>query len=178
MAAFNPPPALGRGGKEHKYLQNLIKEFAISKGYHAVIEEQILDGAGRVDVALSRESLKVACEISVTTGRDHEFGNLEKCLAAGYTHLVFVSTDARHVRAMDTLANAHFEEHQRAKMHFVNAEDALALIATWSGGSPNTTIRGYKVKTTTASLDQEETNRRRDAIASLLARSLLTKRSE
>jgi hypothetical protein len=32
---------------EHKYLQNLVKEFAISRGYHAVIEEQILDGVER-----------------------------------------------------------------------------------------------------------------------------------
>jgi hypothetical protein len=172
MAAFAAPPPLGRGGKEHKYLQNLIKEFALSKGYHAVIEEQILDGAGRVDVSLTREVLRVACEISVTTGRDHELGNIEKCLAAGYSHVLFISSDARHVRAMEKLAASQFEDEERAKLHFVNPEEGLALLDGWSGIPVPTTVRGYKVRTTTAVIDSEEATRRRDAVAAVIARSL------
>jgi hypothetical protein len=174
MASSGHPPALGRGGKEHKYLQNLIKEFAISKGYHAVIEERILDGAGRVDVSLVRDAMKIACEISVTTGRDHEFGNLEKCLAAGYPHLVFISGDARHVKAMKKLAKGQFDEADLSKMHFVSPEEALGLIDAWSGGAPTTTVRGYRVRTTTAPIGQEEAERRRATIAGVIARSLLS----
>lgn len=172
MAAIAPPPALGRGGKKHKYLQNLVKEFAVSKGYHAVIEEQILEGAGRVDVSLTREGVKVACEISVTTGRDYELGNIEKCLAAGYDRILFVSADQRHVKAMEKLAVGQFEDDERAKMHFVGPEEGLALLDGWTGAAVATTVRGYKVKTTRAVVDPEEAVRRRSAVAGVIARSL------
>lgn len=175
IAAFAAPPPLGRGGKEHKYLQNLIKEFAISKGYHAVIEEQILDGTGRVDVSLTRDALRIACEISVTTGRDHELGNIEKCLAAGYAHVLFVSADPRHVKAMEKLATGQFEDDERAKIHFANPEEGLALIEGWTGTTASTTVRGYKVRTTTAVIDPEEAGRRRSAVAAVIARSLQPK---
>lgn len=172
MAAFAAPPPLGRGGKEHKYLQNLVKEFAVSKGYHAVIEEQILDGAGRVDVSLTRDKLRIACEISVTTGRDHELGNIEKCLAAGYSHVLFISTDPRHVKAMEKLAAAQFEGDDPGRIHFVSPEEGLALVDGWTGTVVATTVRGYKVRTTTAVIDPEEAIRRRSAVASVIARSL------
>jgi hypothetical protein len=174
-AAVSPPPALGRGGKEHKYLQNLIKEFAISKGYHAVIEEQIVDGAGSVDVSLTREGLKIACEISVTTGRDHELGNLQKCLAAGYGHVLFVSRDARHVKAMEKLAAAELVEAERAKIYFVDPESGLGLLEGWAKADVATTVRGYKVRTTTATIDSDDAVRRRSAVASVIAKSLRKK---
>jgi hypothetical protein len=172
VAAFAAPPPLGRGGKEHKYLQNLIKEFAVSKGYHAVIEEQILDGAGRVDVSLIKDELRVACEISVTTGRDHELGNIEKCLAADYTHVLFISTDPRHVKAMAQLAVGQFEGDERGKIYFVSPEEGLALLDGWTGTSVAPTVRGYKVRTTTAVIDPEEAERRRSAVAAVIAKSL------
>ncbi|MDP2331832.1 MAG: hypothetical protein Q8M19_14170 [Reyranella sp.] len=178
MAAFAAPPPLGRGGKEHKYLQTLIKEFAISKGYHAVIEEQILDGAGRVDVSLTKDALRIACEISVTTGRDYELGNIEKCLAAGYAHVLFVSGDARHVKAMEKLAGGQFEDDERGKIHFVSPEEGLALLEGWTGTAVATTVRGYKVRTTTAVIDPEEAVRRRSAVALVIAGSLRGVRRE
>lgn len=172
MAKDAAPPPLGRGGKEHRYLQNLIKEFAISKGYHAVIEEQILDGTGRVDVSLSREGQKIACEISVTTGRDHEFGNIEKCLAAGYTRIIFVSSDARHLKAMERLAASQFEENDRAKLHFTSPEDAISLLGRWCGDAEVKTVRGYTVRTTVATTDAVDAEKRSAAVAAVIAGSL------
>lgn len=172
MAGAQAPPPLGRGGKEHRYLQNLIKEFAISKGYHAVIEEEILNGAGRVDVSLSLKSQRIACEISVTTGRDHEFGNIEKCLAAGYTQIILVSSDARHVKAMEKLAAGHFEDAERVKLHFASPEDAISQLGRWCGEAEVKTVRGYKVRTTVASTDAADTEKRSAAVAAVIARSL------
>lgn len=166
------PPALGRGGKEHKYLQNLIKEFAISKGFHAVIEEQILDGAGRVDVSLSKDRLKVACEISVTTGRDHETENIKKCIAAGYTHILFVSRNARQVKAMEKRIHSELGADPKIQLHFASPEDGLAMIESWVGETPVITVRGYKVRTTTAIIDTDEADRRRSAVAKVIAGSL------
>ena len=89
----------GRGGPEHKYLQSLIKRFAEDRGYTVTIEQRVLDGHGHVDVALERDDVSVACEISVSTRLDHEINNLTKCLAAGFDHAVLVCLDSSAVAA-------------------------------------------------------------------------------
>ena len=76
-------PQSGRGGRQHKYLQQLIKQLAEERGFRATIEETILDGAGRVDVSLVCDEIRVACQVSVTTTKDWELGGIEKCFAAG-----------------------------------------------------------------------------------------------
>lgn len=168
-----PPPPLGGGGREHKYLQNLIREFAQSKGVHATIEERILDGAGRVDVSLKKDDVNVACEISVTNGRDYELGNIEKCLAAGYSHVLFVSGDERHLKAMEKLAIQQLEEQDRGRVSFCSPESALALIGELIGSEPTETIvRGYSVTARQADIDPEELARRRSAVAAVIAKSL------
>lgn len=172
--AASPPP-LGRGGKEHRYLQNLIKEFAISKGCHAVIEEEILNGTGRVDVSLTFKGERIACEISISTGRDHEFGNIEKCLAAGYERVLFISADARHLAAMETLAGGSFENGDRTKLHFASPEDALSLLSRWCGDGEVKTVRGYKVRTSIETADPADAERRRTAVASVIAGALRRK---
>ena len=89
----------GRGGPEHKYLQSLIKRFAEDRGFTVTVEQRVLDGHGHVDVALQREDVSVACEISVSTRLDHEINNLTKCLAAGFDHAVLVCLDSNAVAA-------------------------------------------------------------------------------
>jgi len=173
------PPPLGGGGKEHKYLANLIREFAQSKGFLATAEERVLEGAGRVDVSLTKGKLKVACEISVTNGRDYELGNIEKCLAADYAFVVFVSSDRRHRAAMEKLSRDQLEEKDLARVHFCAPEEALERIAAWAGPEvTETTVRGYKVRTTQTVLDPEEAARRRGAVASVIARSLRESKRE
>jgi hypothetical protein len=88
-------PQPGRGGREHKYLQGLIKRGAEERGYSVVLEKAVLDGHGHVDVSLTSGSLSIACEISITTPAAHELDNVSKCLAAGYRYVVFVSSDSR-----------------------------------------------------------------------------------
>src|SRR5262249_3120389 len=91
----NPPATStpGRGGEHHKYLQQLIKRWAEARGYTVIIEKSILDGLGSVDVALEKGSLSIACEVSVTTDPDHEIGNVQKCLAAGFETVILVSSE-------------------------------------------------------------------------------------
>jgi predicted DNA-binding transcriptional regulator AlpA len=89
----------GRGGPEHRYLQSLIKRFAEDRGFTVTVEKRVLDGHGHVDVALERDDVSVACEISVSTRLDHEINNLTKCLAAGFDHAVLVCLDSGAVAA-------------------------------------------------------------------------------
>jgi predicted DNA-binding transcriptional regulator AlpA len=83
----------GRGGGQHKYLQSLVKRTAEARGFTASLEVPVLDGHGHVDVVLEGQGLSIACEISVSTGVEHEVGNLTKCLAADFDYALLISSN-------------------------------------------------------------------------------------
>lgn len=79
----------------HKYLQLLIKRNAESRGYRAVLEQQTKDGKGRVDIVLQKDNVVLAVEVGVTTTKDWEVHNIEKCLSDGYAAIIALSEDER-----------------------------------------------------------------------------------
>jgi len=164
----------GRGGRQHKYLQHLIKQLAEDRGFRASIEETILEGAGRVDVALVRGEQRIAFEISVTTNRDQELGNVEKCLAAGYAEIVLVGSNERHVKSLGKFIEENLEEAEQGRVRYVVPEGLTDYLDSL-GGSPQPTeqmVRGYKVRTVQQVVDPKEAGARRQAIAEVIARSL------
>src|SRR5206468_3926342 len=84
-----PPPDLGRGGAQHQAIQRRLKHEAEALGFRATIEKEIPQGS--VDLALEKAGQSIACEISVTTTIDHEFGNVVKCLKAGFAEVAVIS---------------------------------------------------------------------------------------
>jgi hypothetical protein len=171
-----PSPATesGRGGHQHKYLQHLIKQLAEERGFRASIEESILAGAGRVDVALIRGGQRIAFEISVTTNRDHELGNVEKCLAAGYSDIILVGSNERHVKSLGKFIEENLEEGQQGKVRYIVPEGLMEYLDSLGAAPPPTeqTVRGYKVRTVQQMLDPKDSGARRQAIAEVIARSL------
>lgn len=168
------PVQPGRGGQQHKYLQHLFKQLAEERGFRASIEETILDGAGRVDVSLVRGESRIACEISVTTNQDHELGNVEKCLAAGYTEVVLVGSNERHIKALAKFVEENLDENERGKVRYVVPERLTEYLDSL-GEIPQPieqTVRGYKVRTVQQVVDPKEAGARRQAIAEVIARSL------
>jgi len=164
----------GRGGQQHKYLQHLIKQLAEERGFRASIEESILEGAGRVDVALVRGEQRIAFEISVTTNRDHELGNVEKCLAAGYADIVVIGGNERHVNALSTFIEENLEEREQGKVRYVAPEGLIQYLDSLGAHLPpaEETVRGYRVRTVQQVVDPKEAGARRKAIAEVIARSL------
>ncbi len=81
----------------HRDLQEEIKREAQARGFHAAIEQPVLDGAGSVDVSLTKGDLRIACEVSATTSPDQEAHNIEKCLKAGYTTIWITAPDEGHL---------------------------------------------------------------------------------
>lgn len=167
-------PEGGRGGQEHKYLQHLIKQLAEGRGFRASIEESILEGGGRVDVALFRGEERIAFEISVTTYKDHELGNVEKCLAAGYAQIVMVGSTERHVKSLGKFIEENLEEKDQGKVRYIVPENLVEYLDSL-GEPPKSseqTVRGYKVRTVERVVDPQEAAARRQAIAGVIARSL------
>ena len=169
-----PPPPLGRGGRQHQYLQHLLKQAAEERGYRAVIEEPILEGTGRVDVSLSRRHVRIACEISVNTKGDQELGNIEKCIAAGYGQVILVAQDQRHLSTMRKFILGHLEGDEAEKVQFMLPDEFMTYLDGVTAGSEanEEMIHGYKVKVTHRMVSEKDAEARRKAITQVLARSL------
>ena len=89
------PRELGKGGSQHRYVQHLVKGLAEERGFRAVIEEAI--GGGQIDVALYRDDLSIACEISVTSTPQYEAQNLAKCSQGRFSRVFAIAADAKRL---------------------------------------------------------------------------------
>jgi hypothetical protein len=163
----------GHGGRQHKYLEHLVKQLAEERGFRSTIEEPILDGRGRVDVSLVRDELRIACQVSVTTTKDWELGSIEKCLAAGYSEVVLVGTSERHVKTLARFIESNLDEPAQGKVRYLTSESIVEYLDSFG---PTTAeeqvVRGYKVKVTHHAPSAEESANRRAAIARVIAQSL------
>ncbi len=166
-----PLPAVGRGGPQHRYVQELIKRWAEGRGYRASIEHEILDGLGRVDVALIKGEQRIACEVSVTTTPEQEAGNIRKCLAAGFEHVVVVSTERRMLGKAETALKELLELADRTKVRCCTPEELFAFLEELEVEEVSTegVVRGYKVKTEFKRVSAEEKKTKTKALAKVLA---------
>ena len=166
-------PQAGRGGRQHKYLQHLIKQLAEERGFRATIEEIILDGAGRVDVSLVRDKIRVACQVSVTTTKDWELGGIEKCFAAGYTEVVLISGAERHIKKLSTFVEENLDPKDQGRVRYLTAEGIIEFLDSLGKFTPTEqVVRGYKVRTVQQVTDSEDAASRRKAVSEVIARSL------
>jgi excisionase family DNA binding protein len=131
----------GRGGEHHKYLQQLIKRWAEARGYTVAIEKPILDGLGSVDVALEKGSRAIACEISVTTDPQHEVGNVQKCLAAGFEAVILISSEKKVLTAVRHALVSALSSAQYRQVKFLAPEEAFAFIEGLEAKAANMAVK-------------------------------------
>ena len=135
----------GRGGKEHKQLQKLIKETAEKNGFKATIEKRINNGAGHVDVALEREDVSIACEIAVHSTIKQELRNVQKCLEAEFDHVFLILPSGEFLNQLEN-------EHERVniiendKIQFILSDQVGELLSDFHH-SISERIHGYDVET-------------------------------
>ena len=68
-----PTRISGKGGADHKAIQNHLKTIAHEFGFGVEIEAACQNSAGLIDVMIIGDSVSFAVEISVTTPKTHEF---------------------------------------------------------------------------------------------------------
>ncbi|OLE55416.1 MAG: hypothetical protein AUG51_02865 [Acidobacteria bacterium 13_1_20CM_3_53_8] len=167
-------PSLGRGGQQHKYLQDLIKRIAESKGYRAIIEQQVLGGAGSVDVSLEKDEVKIACEISVTSTAEQEVKNVQKCLASGYDKVILLAPDQKALTKLRKVVEGQIESESMDNVMFFHPKDFVDFLEKEEaeGSNKEETVRGYKVRVKYTTLTDTDKQARKKAISQVIMQAL------
>jgi len=169
-----PTPQSGRGGAEHKYLQHLVKRLAEDRGWRATVEAEALGGVGQVDVALERDGHRIACEITVTTSTEHELGNIQKCLAAGYDEVLVIANQKKALRSLERQAAEALSPESIARAKFLSPEELVSYLDEKDAATASQmqTVRGYKVKVNYKPVSAADAAARKQAISRVLAQGL------
>ena len=167
-----------KGGNRHRLLQERIKAAGIAKGFRSEIEGGTQKPNEGVDVRLIRDDLKIACEVSVTTNVDHEFGNIEKCVRESFDVIAFISADQGRRTRMAAEVDTYLAPGDRGKVRcfspdefFTYLESIPNLQSDPASPSPQT-IQGWKVKRKFAKLTPEERAAKTKAAFALLGQEM------
>ena len=159
----------------HRYLQTLVKKMAEARGYTAVLEQQIRQGEGSVDVLLNKDNKTTAIEICVTTDPDWEMHNIEKCISAKYDNVVSLCGDARQlekIRKRCTEAIADFDKQQ---VHFFTPDALFAFMdqsITIAELPTEQIMKGYRINVSYDPVSEEEMRQKRASVTKVVMDSL------
>lgn len=161
------PYSPGRGGPEHKALQNFVKQIGEGFGYRATIEKPVLDGRGFVDLVLERGNVKIALEISISTSAENEIQNLRKCLDAGFHSVVMFSPDPERLKTIEDRARGTFDPIELKRIKFCPSDgiaDFLQRSLVEEDLPSNTIRKGYQLKGTFLNMSEVEIQSKRKSI--------------
>ena len=161
------PPTEGRGGSQHRELQQLIKRIGHDLGLGAQIEAKCQRGVGAIDVLLTGEQTAIAVEISIKTSPEHEVENLRKCLQEDVDLVLCVSPNDHHRLAIQNLSLEALPQSQSNRIKFLNPS-ALGRYLTQFDERETTLIRGYEVAVRTAPGDPDDIAYRENRLKRLL----------
>jgi hypothetical protein len=169
------PRDLGRGGEQHKAIQKRIKQAAEELGFRSVIEKQVLDGQGSVDLWLERTGQSIACEISISTTIDHEVGNVIKCLKAGVPKVAVICLDEERLRKIGSAVSGSLGAELAARVKYFQPDQFIAYLKTIPAEIPKeqTTVRrGYKIKRVISEISTEQQKEKEAAAIRTIADSM------
>lgn len=170
LGLIERPAPLGRGGPQHKYLQQLIKRLAEEKGYKVTIEKAVKDAQGQVDVVLKGGGKKIACEISVTTSEAQEISNIQKCLDAGFDQVIILAPEKLKLNKIEQLAKQAVSSSDLSRLLFLQPEGFVDFLDC-SDSAPTAKeelVKGYKVKVNYRAVEDKDKQARRQAVAKVI----------
>ena len=121
-------------------------------------------------MALHREQFAIACEVSITTGADHELENLRKCLAGPYSNVAMIVPHARKRAAITKRVGERFPE---TAVAVLGVDDIVAYLDQFV--LPRTdeqVVRGYKVRINRQAISPGQEMVSRAKIARVISRSM------
>jgi len=178
------PRDLGRGGETHKAIQERIQREAHMLGFFAAVERQLAERSNEAaDLVLRRGDLAIAVEITVTTTTDHEFGNVRKCLSAGFTHVAVVSPNTERLKAIGEAVNAGLDAALRGRVTYHTPDEFISELRKFSDSAPvaeaepptQRTTRGFKITRHIPDVSPEERKAKEEAAIRLIAETMKPK---
>ena len=159
-------PGEGRGGAQHKELQQMVRQIGHDLGFGVTIEAPCQNG-GAIDVLLAGEKQTIAVEVSITTSPEHEIENLRKCLSENVDQVLCVSPDNTHRLAIQNLVLEHLPQAQQSRIKYLHPASLPEYLAQFDERESQL-IRGYDVVVRTVPSDPEDVEYRRARIRQLL----------
>jgi hypothetical protein len=171
-----PAPEAGAESDEtsshHQATKQRIATEAESLDFAARLELEVLGGQGRVDIALTRGTRSVGCEISITTTIDHEVGNVRKCLAAGFNHVAVICLNKRRLGHIATALNSILSPDEIARVGYYLPNEFISQLYEWAHAdgriekAPHPAKQGIDLSAAPLS-DEERSRREREMLRKL-----------
>jgi hypothetical protein len=174
-----PPKDLGKGGGQHKAIQQRIKKVAEDLGFRSIIEHPIAGSKEGIDLFLKRGSREIACEISISTTIDHEFLNASKCLKAGIATVAMICLDEERLQKIAAAVSGSLGPDVSANVLYFKPDPFIEYLKSLPQPPPQAsekTYAGYKVKHSLPKLSAEEQKAKEDLAHKLLSEALRKKK--
>jgi hypothetical protein len=172
---------LGKGGGQHKAIQQRIKKVAEDLGFRSIIEHPIAGSKEGIDLYLKRGPEEIACEISISTTIDHEVSNAAKCLKAGIATVAMICLDDGRLQKIATAISGSLAPELAARVKSFRPDPFVEYLKALPPPSPQTsekTYAGYKVKHSAPKLSPEEQKAKEDLAHKLLSEALRKKKQQ
>lgn len=174
-----PVPELGKGGVQHKAVQDRIKEEGEKLGFRVAVEQEF-SGLGQIDLVLSRDGVSIACEVTVTGTIDYEVGNVSKCIKAGFTRIAVVGVSEDKLGKLASAVANSLGVEKAGFVSYYLPDAFMAALATVTAPTPTaepiTRTRGGRiVKRALVPLSPEEAKAKEEQALKLMA-ELMKKR--
>jgi len=177
---IEPPRDLGRGGAQHKAIQQRIKKAAEELGFRSVIEKLLQDNPGSVDLLLERENQTIACEISFTTTVDHEVGNVSKCLKAGFSMVVVICLDEERLKKIEKAVSGSLGPEVAGRVQYFKPDPFIEYLKQLKAPTPvpmETRSGGYKIRRSTPDRSAQERRQKEDIANRIIADAMRKKKT-
>jgi Type IV secretion-system coupling protein DNA-binding domain len=177
----DPPKDLGKGGGQHKAIQQRIKKVAEDMGFRSIIEHPIAGSKEGIDLFLKRGPQEIACEISISTTIDHEVGNASKCLKAGIATVAMICLDDARLQKIAAAVSGSLGPEVSARVVYFRPDPFIEYLKSLPVPPPQTsekTYAGYKVKHSLPKLSSEEQKAKEDLAHKLLSEALKKKKKK
>lgn len=120
------PKDLGRGLALHKSIQKRLRDGAQNFGFKADIEKQLAKGSNQAaDLVLQQGGLVIAVEIAISPSINHEFENVQKCLATGFTRVAVIATGRKRLEDIAAAVQSGLGSEAAAKVSYHTPDEFL-----------------------------------------------------
>jgi hypothetical protein len=171
------PRDLGRGGAQHKAIQQRIKKAAEELGFRSDIEKPLVGGQG-VDLLLERDNQTFACEISFTTTIDHEVGNVTKCLKAGFSQVTVICLEDERLRKIEKAVLGSFGSELAGRVQYFQPDPFIEYLKGLKAPVPQpseTQCGGYNIRRSTPDRSPQERRQKEDVANRIIAEAMRKK---